>query len=601
MPEGDAGPRSGVEGRGTEAGQGLPDGGSFLALAGALSGAVTPGEVAQVLADQARSTLSAESITVSLLDETGTMLHTVATSRSSPQVKLRFASYRVDGPYPTREALTDREPVLVRSRQERDRRYPALAGIEVQRVSWAVLPLVVEGRVLGIIGLGWDTPQTFPDEQVQALARVADMTAVAFSRAQRFDAEYQARAAADDLAHRLGVLQDLTGQLAAATDLPTVGDLAVGAGLHALSADAATIGLLEDQTFTALATVGVPADMIPRWSTHDVSDSGQVRDLLAQMRPVLITSRQDREARYPDRDAQDSEFEASATLALVSAGVPVGLVAYGWKHPRSFDQHDVDYLTAIASNTATAIDRCRLLSRLGQVAETLQRALLPEVINELPGWDLAACYVPAVEGTQVGGDWYDAFRAPDGRVVLVLGDVTGKGIHAAAVMGSIRSALRAYASLNPTPELILGRLDDYFAAFKPDEMATCAVAVLDPATGDLTYASAGHLPPLHVTATGTRWLDHALTPPLGASGQGNRIQAGTTIDAGHVLILYSDGLVERRDQDLHHSLQHLATLAAAIPDSNDIASAAADLIVQLNTPSRVIDDTAILILRRHTL
>jgi serine phosphatase RsbU (regulator of sigma subunit) len=561
--------------------------------------------VLDVLADQGRPLLGANSINISLLDDTGQQLQLVVSRRSSPQVKLQFSSYPAYGLYPTRDALAELRPVLIGSRRERDQRYPALAGLEADQVCWAVLPLVANGVALGTVGLGWASTQTFGDDEVRACGRIADLAAVALSRAQQFHAEHEARAAAEDLAHRLGVLQDLTGQLAAATDLATVGDLVVGAGLRALAADAATIGLLDDQTFTALATVGVPDDLVPRWSTHDVSDSSQIRDLLTRMRPVLVTSNKDRDARYPGHDPQDDRFEASATLALVSAGVPVGVVAYAWKDPRSFDQHVVDYLTAIASNAATAIDRCQPLTRSEQVAETLQRALLPTVTITMPGWDLTTCYTPAVEGTQVGGDWYDAFPTGDGRVVLALGDVTGKGIHAAAIMGAVRSALRAYATLDPTPGPMLTGMDDYFSAFKPDEMATCAVALLEPTTGQVTYASAGHLPPLLVGRARTQWLASATTLPLGAlvphreDAPRRRTQDVITVEPGEVLILYSDGLVERRDQDLQQSLELLATRAAGLADAPDLDTAATSLIEQLDAPHRVVDDIALLVLRRH--
>jgi serine phosphatase RsbU (regulator of sigma subunit) len=494
--------------------------------------------------------------------------------------------------------LTSGRPVLVRSVQERDARWPALAQVEVTQHSWAVLPLRAGDRTLGTVGLGWSAPQVFASEHVQLCEQIADLAAAALARAQLFDDEEQARAAADDLAQRLGVLQTLTGQLAGATDLGAVGDLVVGAGLRALGADAATIGLLDGQTFTALASVGVPGDLIPRWSTHDVSGSAQVRDLLADPRPIVVTSLADRDARYPD-SYRDSTFQASATLPLVVAGTLVGVVAYGWKRPRTFDSNDLDYLSAIASNAATAIDRSRLLDRANQAAETLQRALLPEVIRNLGGWDLASCYLPAVEGTRVGGDWYDAFGSSSGNVVLVLGDVAGKGIRAAAVMGAVRSALRAYATLDPTPATVLDRLDDYFAAFKKGELVTCAVAALDPRSGHLTYASAGHLPPLMIGAASTRWLDQALSPPLGANNGVPRTQADHVIDPGEVLLLYSDGLLERRDQDLYQSLDDLAAAATTLPRSQDLDAATKALIQQLDHPAKVVDDTALLALRRH--
>ena len=166
-------------------------------------------------------------------------------------------------------------------------------------------------------------------------------------------------------------------------------------------------------------------------------------------------------------------------------------------------------------------------------------------------------------------------------------------------MGAVRSALRAYATLDPTPATVLARLDGYFAAFKDGEMATFAVAVLDPGTGDLTYACAGHLPPLLVDQRPARWLDQATTPPLGAPTPHRPAETTIRIAPGQVLLLYSDGLVERRDQDLYETLDTLAERAAALPGHTDLHAATDLLIKNLAAPSKVIDDTALLALRRH--
>jgi hypothetical protein len=121
------------------------------------------------------------------------------------------------------------------------------------------------------------------------------------------------------------------------------------------------------------------------------------------------------------------DFNTRVTLPLIADEEPLGLVAFGWRPSRGFTADEVDYLSAIAAHAAIALDRSRLLANSRQDAETLQCALLPSAIITPPGWDLATCYQPAVQGTQVGGDWYDAFPTPDGRIALVLGDVTGKG------------------------------------------------------------------------------------------------------------------------------------------------------------------------------
>jgi serine phosphatase RsbU (regulator of sigma subunit) len=560
--------------------------------------------------------LGADSIDISVLDETGQVLRLVTSRRSAPQTRIRFATYRADDPYPSREALRTRVPVLIHSVRERDERWPALSGTQAERAAWMVLPLLADGVPLGTVGLGWVRPQSFGPGQIRLCQQVTDLAAAALARAQRFDAEHEARAAAEELAHRLGVLQALTGDLAQATDLATVGDLVVGAGLRALEADAATIGVMEGtDRLTILSTMGLSPDVIPRWSTHDISGSGIARDVMTRGEPVVVTSLADRATRYPDDVGGEESFESSATLPLLVGGQPVGLVAYGWRKRRTFDDPDLEYLTAIAFHAAAAIDRSRLLAARERTAETLQRALLPQVISELPGWDLATCYIPAVEGTQVGGDWYDAFRTRDGLIVLAIGDVAGKGVHAAAVMGAVRSALRAFAIVDPTPATILTRLDAYFAAFKSGEMVTCTVALLDPETGNLTYASAGHLPPLVVhpprdtpvqhPSCQVRWLEDATTPPLGANitpavGEPTpRGQAEAVLGPGQVLLLYSDGLLERRDCGLQDCLDDLADASGHLPVVPHLTDAISELTTTLRTPTSVVDDIAVLALRRH--
>jgi serine phosphatase RsbU (regulator of sigma subunit) len=579
----------------------------------ALSGAATPAEVLDALADLGRPALGADSIDISVSDETGQVLRLVTSRRSAPQTRIRFATYHADDPYPSSDALRTRAPVLIRNVQERDERWPALRGTQVERAAWMVLPLLADGVPLGTVGLGWLRPQRFDPEQVRLCQQVTDLAAAALARAQHFDAEREARAAAEELAHRLAVLQALTGDLAQATDLAVVGDLVVGAGLRALEADAATIGVVEGtDRLTILSTMGLSPDVIPRWSTHDISGSAVARDVLSTGEPVVITSPAERSTRYPDNVRGEESFESSATLPLLVGGRAVGLVAFGWRQRRAFDDPDVDYLTAIAFHAAAAIDRSRLLAARERTAETLQRALLPQVISELPGWDLATCYLPAVEGTQVGGDWYDAFRTRDGLIVLAIGDVAGKGVRAAAVMGAVRSALRAFAIVDPTPATILTRLDAYFAAFKSGEMVTCTVAVLDSETGHLTYATAGHLPPLvvhpsHDTAVKhplghVRWLDGATTPPLGANiieETAKREQAEAAVEPGQTLLLYSDGLLERRDRGLQDCLDDLADACRDLPDVPDLTDAIAQLTTTLRTPTSVVDDIAVLALRRR--
>jgi serine phosphatase RsbU (regulator of sigma subunit) len=229
-----------------------------------------------------------------------------------------------------------------------------------------------------------------------------------------------------------------------------------------------------------------------------------------------------------------------------------------------------------------------LLERERGIAETLQRALLPELLPDVPGARLTALFEPAA-GT-VGGDWYDAVVLDDGHLAIAIGDVAGKGIPAATLMGELRGGLRAVLLGGAAPHEALRVLDRL--ANRAGHMATVAVVLLDPATGALRHASAGHLPPALVSADGeVRFLTAgASTPLLAYDGQ---VGSGTDhLAPGERLILYTDGLVERRKEPIDTSLRRLAEAAAETADLSALLAA-------LQPPEDDLrDDIAILAVQR---
>jgi signal transduction histidine kinase/serine phosphatase RsbU (regulator of sigma subunit)/DNA-binding response OmpR family regulator len=231
-------------------------------------------------------------------------------------------------------------------------------------------------------------------------------------------------------------------------------------------------------------------------------------------------------------------------------------------------------------------------AREHHIAEELQRSLLPVLRFDPDQLEVATVYRAGVEGTQVGGDWYDVIELGAGRTALVLGDVMGRGVHAAAVMGQLRSALRAYAHLDLPPAEILGHLDVTVRDLGEDQIVTCVYAVYDPADGALTYANAGHLPPLlEAPGSGPVRLDGSSGPPLG-TGPSVWTEETRVLPPGSRLTLYTDGLVERRDEDLDHGIgrlaDHLARLTVPIADIPHE-------LVRTLVPQGVDDDIAILV------
>jgi len=237
-------------------------------------------------------------------------------------------------------------------------------------------------------------------------------------------------------------------------------------------------------------------------------------------------------------------------------------------------------------------------AREHRIADELQRSLLPPRAFTPDGLEVATVYRAGAEGTQVGGDWYDVIELPRGRAALVVGDVMGRGVHAAAVMGQLRAAVRAYAPLDLPPDAVLRHLDGVVQGLEADQIVTCVHAIYDPATGELCYANAGHLPPVALRPDGTvETLDGGGGPPLGTGG-GSEIAVGRLeVTPGTLLALYTDGLVERRDEEITAGIARLGrTLRTAARADDDLATLPARLVAELS-PGRPTDDVAILLAR----
>jgi PAS domain S-box-containing protein len=193
------------------------------------------------------------------------------------------------------------------------------------------------------------------------------------------------------------------------------------------------------------------------------------------------------------------------------------------------------------------------------IAVELQRSMLPRELPEVGGMELGVAYRPAVRGLEVGGDWYDAFEMENGELGLVVGDVVGRGIHAAAVMGQLRSALRALASTDLGPSELLQALDGFARRHGVGELATLVHARVDPAMGRVRYACAGHLPPILVEpGEPPRYLWEGRSLPLYAENTSEpRPEATCELRTGATLLLYTDGLVERSDRSLDDGMGEL--------------------------------------------
>jgi PAS domain S-box-containing protein len=227
------------------------------------------------------------------------------------------------------------------------------------------------------------------------------------------------------------------------------------------------------------------------------------------------------------------------------------------------------------------------------IAETLQRSLLPERLPQIEGLGLVPRYLPAGHDAAIGGDWYDALERMDGRVALIVGDVVGHGLRAAATMGQLRNAFRAYGLIESSPAEVMARVNRL--VMSDDAMATVLYLVLDRETGELTFSAAGHPPPLLLAPDGARFLEGGRSMPIGAADPAVFREATGVLPPGSTLLLYTDGLVERRGVPLEESLDALAKAASeAEDDLEKLCDGVLSAVLPRMQPS---DDVALLAVR----
>jgi serine phosphatase RsbU (regulator of sigma subunit)/anti-sigma regulatory factor (Ser/Thr protein kinase) len=275
-------------------------------------------------------------------------------------------------------------------------------------------------------------------------------------------------------------------------------------------------------------------------------------------------------------------------------GRVIGVMHVGALRQRLFAEQDIALLQLAADRAALAIDNAQATEQRA-VTEIMQRALLPDALPSMPGLRFSAKYLPGGSGVKMGGDWYDVFQLPSGRLAFVIGDVVGRGVLAASVMAEIRTALRAYLTEgHPLPD-VMRLLNDLLVGMGRHRSATAALLELDFESGSLEAVSAGHLPPLVVGPDGElSFLELNQGLPLGIRRGGDYRSRRYTFEVGSTLLLYTDGLVERRGEPIDEGLDRLR--AAARRASRDEESSFADRVYRdlLVEATDLEDDIALL-------
>lgn len=539
----------------------------LISLSEALGRALTPEQVVGVVLEEGVAAVGAQAGGIALVVDGH--LQVLGAVGYEPEVADVYHGLQLAAVSPLTDVVRTGRVIRTRTAAELDAGYPHLRHSRVS-ASFAGIPLEVEGRVLGVMALSAEREDAFPDGDVEFLLALGRQCAQALERgrlyaASRADAarlELQARASA-----RLGASLDYRETLDAVTAL-VVPELAAWCSVHLL--DDAGRPQLVGLTHQDRELQDLLDELFERYPPDPGRGAG-IGQALGEVRTVHHRGFAEEGLRAIARDEWHLDalrrlmLGSAVLVPLQSAGRLLGVLTVVREQSNAFPDEDVRLIEELAGRMATAVDNATRYRQQRETALMLQRSLLPSALPEVAGLRAAHRYLPGAAGAMVGGDFYDLLPLADGRVGLVVGDVMGRGVAAAAVMGQLRAAVRAYAVVEGRPSELLRLVAGAASSLEQDAITTCLYAVLDVAGRRLRLASAGHLPLLVVGPDGHgRFVDVDPGTPLGVpSGAPSEVEV--ELPAGAVLLLYTDGLVEDRHQSVDDGLTALRAAAVGAP------------------------------------
>jgi GAF domain-containing protein len=507
----------------------------------------------------------------------------------------QWASFGVQTATPASEAARTGTAVIVADVDEFNARYPTMRGQLPAGRSVVCLPLNAGQLCVGVIGLAFDDSWVPGPRELDFLSTFADACAQAIRR-------ITATEAADLRAAQLTFLAEASDQLASSLDyratLRRVAQLAVRS-----LADWCAVAILSDGELDTLAVEHVdPAKVAWAWELQKryppASDgpSGPpnvvrtgVSELISDITDeMLVAAARDSEHL---RLARELNLRSALIVPLTARGRTLGAITFiRAETDRRYSSADLAVAEDLGRRAGVAIDNALLYSQTRDVALQLQRAVLPDRLDAIPGWQIATYYSPGGHA-DVGGDFYDAIPIGDGSLAVIIGDVMGHGVAAAAAMAHIRAAVRAFLCVDPDPSVVVDRLDHMFARLGITQLVSLVYAVIDRA-GLLSLVNAGHHPPLLIAADGSTRLARSMPRRILGARPDDRTASHWQLAAGSTLLLYTDGLVERRDEDLDLGVSRLLARAPALADQA-LSSALHQVVLAVSDDEGADDVTAI--------
>ncbi len=565
--------------------------GRLQAVTARLSQPLSPDGVSDALAEELRGELATEQGLLFLLSADGKMLEMVGSLRDDLVRAGVTSSYpAVDFSLPGAEAVLTRKPVFLPSTTERNERYPALIGMPpFVELALACFPLLVEDTVIGLLSVSLPRVGEPSEEDKFFLQALADQTAQALDR-NRLRADQQRSRS------QLALLAETGRLFASSLDLDATLEQVCRLLVPAL-ADASVARVLEPGGRIRSVAISIDDESALGENREAADDwlGDNAAAVSAQLR-AIIDEGQTRIVRVPRSlgehfgpgagDLANLGLSSAALLPLRARGRSLGLITATTSAARApMADADIPFLSELASRVALAVDNARLFHHQTEIAHTLQRSLLPAELPAIPGAEVAVTYLPGTEGTTVGGDFYDVIPLPSGRFGLVIGDVMGRGVRAAAAMGQLRAAIRAYALEGHSPADLLARLDRLVATLEDGLLVTCVYAEWDPGRCLIRLATAGHPPPVVRLPGGEPYfLDLDPGMPLGV-GNIDCVDLELELPQGSWVLAYTDGLVESPELALGDGMESLRrAVADAGPSATALCRSAVDSLRVLQQP-----------------
>jgi GAF domain-containing protein len=556
-------------------------------------------DVTRIVVEHSAEAVGATLASLSLRD--GSDIRLMGLRGGSAEDIETFATYPLSMPSPAADVIRTGRRILLSGRTAILEAYPDTPRIDRGDRSVLVLPLNTATDTVGAIGLSFPGRRRFEPAELDCLDILADTCAQALQRVQ-VELESEERQA------KLTFIAEASVELASSLDyestLARVAQLAVPT-----FADWCAIDLVKDNRLRRLAVAHVdPAkvayahELAERYPSDPNSGAGAWQvirtgrsELIAEITDeMLVAAARDEEHL---RIARELALRSVVTVPLIARGRMLGVITWvSAESQRRYTQSDVEFAEDLARRAAVSIDNSELHSETLAVAVRLQHAVLPAALPSIEGCDVAARYLPSGR-TEVGGDFYDVIALADGRVALFVGDVMGRGVEAAASMAQMRASVRAYIAADPLPDVVLTKLDRMLTAYQDDQFVTLAYLLADPARNELLVANAGHPAPILLRAdSSVEQLPSADGGPL-AIGEGERRRHRVRFDPGDTVLIFTDGLIERRTEDIDVGRARLTAALAGLADP-DLDSGLRSIITAVGDRAHD-DDVAAVALRRH--